>query len=217
MPEPPRRRAWFQFNLGTMLWLMLVFGMLLTWWLDRQRLEERLLTLEGKRYNPQTNTLWSAKEALGQPDDPTGQAGKSWCPAGTGGQEWIELSFDRDVTASSIETYETYQLGSVTQVSVFDYTGEETILWQGTDPTSPASAPAGTAAAVFSVPVGNKLTVSRVKIALDGTKIPGWNCVDAVGLKSANGRTEWATAVTASSGYGNSPTTASKGSWWKVW
>src|SRR5690349_15973076 len=109
MTNAPRRRFWFlpQFNLGTLMWLTLVIGMGTAWWLDRQKFDERLRKLEGM-YNPTTQVLWSAEDVLGPPDDPTGMAGKSWCPEGSMGKEELDVHFDRAVTASTIDIYETY-------------------------------------------------------------------------------------------------------------
>lgn len=102
--EPSPKRRWFQlqFSLGTLLWLMLVAGMALAWWSDRRAFDARLQRIE-QMYQPQTQSLWSAADILGGPDDPTGGAGKSWCPQGSAAADWVEVSFDRAVAATTID------------------------------------------------------------------------------------------------------------------
>jgi hypothetical protein len=69
--------------------------------------------------------LWSTADILGPPDDPTGTAGKSWCPLRAGAPDWVEVSFDRAVAAATIDLYETYCAGCVTEVVVIDASGRQ--------------------------------------------------------------------------------------------
>lgn len=128
-PEQLPQRSWFrwQFSLGTLLWMMLVAGLVLAWWNDRRALEMRLQKIE-RMYQPQTQSLWSAADILGAPDDPTGGAGKSWCPQGSAAADWVEVGFDRAVAANTIELYEAYSPGCVTEVLVVDRAGNETSI-----------------------------------------------------------------------------------------
>lgn len=218
MHDPTATRRWFQlqFSLGTLLWLMLVAGLVLAWWNDRRALDARLQKIE-QMYQPQVQTLWSAADVLGAPDDPTGAAGKSWCPQGSAAADWVEVSFDRAVPATTIDLYEAYSLGCVTEVLVVDRAGNETSIWKGTDPTVPG--PAGRAA-LFSVPVPKSFkSVQRVKIHVDSVNKSPWPCLDAVGLTTANGKTHWATASKCSSVYGGGTLTAKeqKGMWAGFW
>ncbi|QDU26846.1 hypothetical protein ETAA8_19300 [Anatilimnocola aggregata] len=216
MTDPVRSRPWYrlQFNLGTLLWLMLVIGMAIAWWNDRQRFEVRLQKLE-QTYAPAAQSLWGAADILGAPDDPTGTAGKSWCPLGSNGADWVEVGFNRAVAASTIDLYETYAVGCVKEVLVVDRAGNETSIWKGTDPT-PAAARTG----LFRVPVPKSLpAVQRVKIHVDSVGKSPWPCLDAVGLTSATGKTVWATSSACSSVYGNSSLTASsqQSKWQGFW
>lgn len=218
MFDPPRARSWFhfQFSLGTMLWLMLVVGMAMAWWLDRRTFDQRLQKLE-QMYAPTTQqqNYWSAANVLGAPDDPAGTSGQSWCQSPAHGADWVEVGFDRAVAATTIDLYETYSIGCVKEVLVIDSAGNATSIWQGTDPT-PAPATTG----LFKVPVPKSIrSVHRVKIHVDSTGKGPWACLDAVGLTNAAGKTTWATSSECSSVYGNSSLTATskKSMWQRLW
>jgi len=91
---------------------MLVVGIIIAWWKDRSAFDQRLQKLE-QMYAPTREALWGAADILGAPDDPTGGAGKSWCPSGTSAADWVEVGFDRAVPAATIDLYETYLVGCV--------------------------------------------------------------------------------------------------------
>jgi len=214
-PDLPRWRSWWrpQFSLGTLFWLMLVAGMAAVWWKDRASLEERLAKLE-QMYGP-SQPLWSAADVFGPPDDPTGTAGKSWCPRGANAADWVEVGFDRAARAATIDLYETYSVGCVTEVIVIDSHGGQTTIWKGTDPT-----PSGVSTGLFRVPVPASIkSVERVKIHVDSTSKRSWACIDAVGLTARGGKTTWATSSAAGSVYGGTALSASieKEPWYSLW
>ena len=214
--DAPRKRSWLvpQFSLGTLMWLMLVTGMAIVWWKDRSSLDQRIQKLE-QMYNPRPQVLWSAADILGTPDDPTGTAGKSWCPQPANAADWVEVGFDDSVAAATIDLYETYSVGCVTEVIVIDRSGNPTSIWKGTDPT-PATASTG----LFRVAVpGSIRSVERVKIHVDSTGKRSWACIDAVGLTTARGKTSWATSSNCSSVYGGSglSATSEKKPWYSLW
>jgi hypothetical protein len=197
-----------------MFWLMLVAGMAAVWWKDRSSLDQRLRKLE-QMYSPERQPLWGAADILGPPDDPTGRAGKSWCPAGSSRIDWVEVSFDKAVAAATIDLHETYTAGCVTEVIVTDGAGVQMGIWRGTDPT-----PKLAATGVFRVPVPASVkSVQRVKIYVDSTGTGSWACIDAVGLTTAAGRTTWATSSNSSSVYGGGGLNAvsKKEPWYRLW
>ena len=211
----PRSPLRLQFSLGTLFWLMLVVGMALVWWKDRSSLDQRLQKLE-QMYAPTQQSLWGAADILGVPDDPTGEAGKSWCPAGTSGADWVIVGCDKAVPAATIDLYETYCLGCVTEVLVIDAGGKETSIWKGTDPTTAMTARTG----LFAVPVPPSIkSVQRVKIHVDSTGKNSWACLDAVGLTTAAGKTTWGTSSACSSVYdgGSLSATSKKATWHGLW
>jgi hypothetical protein len=215
-PDPPLKRSLLvpQFSLGTLMWLMVVTGMALVWWKDRSSLDQRIQKLE-QMYSPQRQVLWSAADILGAPDDPTGGSGKSWCPLNARAVDWVEVGFDRPVAAATIDLYETYSVGCVTEVIVIDKSGVETSIWKGTDPTTPVAR-----AGLFRVPVpASTKSVQRVKIRVDSTGNGSWACMDAVGLTTSGGKTTWATSSDSSSIYGGSSLSAEskKEPWFTLW
>ena len=217
-PEKPRPRSWLrlQFSLGTLFWLMLVVGIVVAWWKDRSSFDQRLQKLE-QMYAPTQQELWGAADILGAPDDPTGGAGKSWCPAGTSVADWVIVGFDKAVPAATIDLYETYLVGCVTEVIVIDGNGKETSIWKGTDPTTPAVA---ARTGLFAVPVPASIkSVQRVKIHVDSTGKNSWACLDAVGLTTAAGKTTWGMSSTCSSVYsgGSLNAQAKKATWHGLW
>jgi hypothetical protein len=213
--DPPRRGSWLrlQFSLGTLFWLMLVTGMAIVWWKDRSSLDRRLRKLE-QLYYPTTQSLWGAADILGAPNDPTGVAGKSWCPASASCPDWVEVGFDKAAPAATIDLYETYAVGCVTEVIVIDRSSSQTTIWKGTDPT-----PRMSRAGLFQVPVPKSIkSVQRVKIHVDSTGKGSWACIDAVGLTTAAGKTTWATSSNCSSVYGGGLSATSKRqSWHGLW
>ncbi|MCE9527916.1 MAG: hypothetical protein K8R36_17885 [Planctomycetales bacterium] len=217
-PDSPRPRSWlrFQFSLGTLFWLMLVVGIVIAWWKDRSSFDERLKKLE-QIYAPTQQTLWGAADILGAPDDPTGGAGKSWCPAGTNVADWVIVGFDRAVPAATIDLHETYLMGCVTEVIVIDRSGKETSIWKGADPTTTATT---IRTGLFAVPVPATIkSVEQVKIHVDSTGKGSWACFDAVGLTTAAGKTTWATSADCSSVYGGGSLNAQtkKTTWHGLW
>ena len=193
---------------------MLVVGMAAVWWRDRSSLDERITKLE-QMYTPTRQLLWSAADVLGAPDDPTGGQGKSWCPLAASAADWVEVGFDSAASAATIDVYETYQVGCVTEVLVIDRSGSQTSIWKGTDPTTPM-----TRAGLFQVPVpASTKSVQRVRIHVDSRGKGSWACIDAVGLTTAAGKTTWATSSNSSSVYGGTSlsATSKKEPWYSFW
>lgn len=216
-PASSRPRPWLrpQFSLGTLFWLMLLAGLAAVWWKDRSRLEQRIAKLEQMTAPTAMQPLWGAADILGPPDDPTGGAGKSWCPARSSAADWVEVGFDRAVAASTIDLHETYAVGCVTEVFVIDQTGKETSIWKGTDPTPPTLR-----TGLFRVPVPATIkSVQRVKIHVDSSTKGSSACIDAVGLTTPAGKTSWASSSQASTVYGGGSLSAAveQDPWYAIW
>src|SRR5262249_21345524 len=60
---------------------------------------------------------------------------------------------------------------------------------------------AGKDIGVSVLPVKNAFKTARIKIYIDSKNVPGWNEIDAVGLKDDKGKMFWAVAAAASSTY----------------
>ncbi len=151
------------------------------------------MDLSQKRANA---PAWGAMQAAGPPDSAAGDQRTAWAPATEdGGQEWLQVDFERPVEAATIIVRENCAPGAIVRISAVNDGGSEVPLWQGEAPkVLPVSnTPFGA--------TGNVLT-NRVKIYLDTKKVPGWNEIDAVQLIGRDGSRQWAVGASASSSYG---------------
>ena len=188
-------RRLLQINLRTVMVLMVLVALVMAWYRDHTILQARISELEAEYSN--TYRGWSVSDALGKPDEPTGSGANAWCPATEDGQrEWLELTYTRRVRPSAILIHETYATGAVDKVSVFDWWGNEVVVWSGKDPTPPGQK------GLLSIVPTRRISTKRVKIYLDSANVSGWNCIDAVGLQASNGTKYWADSAAASSSYG---------------
>jgi hypothetical protein len=141
---------------------------------------------------------WGPEQATGEPD--TNMAGDivtAWASQSQDNQEeWLMTEYDDFVSPTAVMVYETYNPGALYRVTAFKPDGEEVELWKGTDPT-PTDAGIG----VSEIPVKVTFKTNRVKIYIDSPSVPGWNEIDAVGLRDKNKTMHWAVAAEASSTY----------------
>ncbi len=139
---------------------------------------------------------WGPEQTIGQPN--TREAGDqktAWASNTTDGHtEWLQLEYVEPINAKELDVYETFNPGALFKVSVFNQDGNEVTVWQGIDPT-PVSADKGVSRIRLDVP----FKVKSAKIYLDSTLVPGFNEIDAVGLRDADGQMHWAINVKASS------------------
>lgn len=142
---------------------------------------------------------YSPRQATGEPDSPTaGDQGSAWASATPdGADEWLLCEFENPQSRGAIAVYENNAPGAISKVTVFTANGQEITIFEGPDPT-PTNQPWG----VSVFPVHVDVEFQRVKLYLDSRRVPGYNEIDAVGLRSAGQPTQWAHAATASSSYG---------------
>ena len=132
---------------------------------------------------------YQAIQATGVPN-PVGEnmdSPYSWCPAiKDSGTEWLTLGYDQPIAVSTITIHGNYAPSAVVRVvKVTD--GKEEELWSGA-PSSQIGLPAA-------------VTLQSIKLYLDTAKVPGWNQIDAVELRTVDGKKHWATTATASSSW----------------
>ena len=104
------------------------------------------------------------------------------------------MEYAEAVQAKAIIIHETYNPGAVTKVSVFDPDGKEIEAWSGVDPT-----PRTNGKGISVIPIKVKFKIRRIKIFIDSPSVPGWNEIDAVGIRESAAKTHWAVAARASS------------------
>jgi hypothetical protein len=141
---------------------------------------------------------WGPEQVTGPPDTPeAGDFGTAWASLTEDGQdEWLETVYAKPVNPSAVLVYETYNPGALYKVSVFKADGTEVEVWKGKDPT-----PVGSGKGVSVIPIKVNFKTNRVKIYLASKEVPGWNEIDAIGLRDTSSKVHWAVSATASSTY----------------
>ena len=187
-------RGLFQFNLQSLLLLIVAAAFAFAWWKEHLRYQALVIA-----QNPPRSS-WSIDQVTGPPDTPgAGDIQTAWASSSRDAQaEWLLLEYPRRVVPTSVVVHETYNPGALARVTAFDFWGSEHQLWQGTDPT-PTTAPRG----VSKVTANASVTTRWIKIYLDSPRVPGWNEIDAVGIIDADGNTHWARTAYGSTAYGD--------------
>jgi hypothetical protein len=142
---------------------------------------------------------WGPEQAAGPPDsEGAGDFQTAWASLTADSQkEWLECEYAEAVMPTALVVHANDAPGSLERVSVFDEAGKEIEVWTGTDPT-PRTAARGTSVILIKT----DFKVKKVKVYLDSPAVPGWNEIDAVGLRVKDKEEIlWAMNVTASSTY----------------
>jgi hypothetical protein len=191
MPKQPWR--WLRFRITTVLLLIAIIAILLSWRRDHQQQQAEIYLLQ----NPYP--YYQASQATGEPNAGTiSDSPRSWCPATANrGSEWLLLNYDAEIVPTAIVVHENSEIGAVIRITDCPVLGRETTLWEGKD--SPTITPTG---AVSMMPVTAGTKTSRIKVYFDTTNTTDWIEIDAVGLVDAHGKTSWATSAKASSMWG---------------
>lgn len=147
---------------------------------------------------PNVKRDWGPEQAAGEPDTlEPGDRVTAWAsqnPDGTA--EWLVCEFAEPAMPAEIIVHETFNPGAVNKLTALDDNGNETVLWEGLDPT-PRDQPRG----VSVYPVEPAAPIRKLKVYIDSNAVPGWNEIDAIGLRDLDGKTQWAASVEASSTY----------------
>jgi hypothetical protein len=151
------------------------------------------------RATPKVKRPWGPEQVTGAPDTwpNAGDVNTAWASLTPDGQdEWLLLEYAAPVLPNAVLVYETFNPGAVDRVTVFKLDGAEVEVWKGQDPT-----PVEKIKGISIIPFKVNFKTNRVKIYLNSKAVPGWNEIDAVGLREARGKIHWAAAVDASSTY----------------
>jgi len=139
---------------------------------------------------------WGPEQVIGEPD--TNMAGDivtAWASQTQDGQdEWLLLEYDEPMIPTAVLVYETYNPGALVRLTAFKLDGEEVELWKGQDPTT-----ADNEQGVSEIPVKADFKTNRIKLYIDSKSVPGWNEIDAVGIRDKNKKMHWVASAEASS------------------
>lgn len=140
---------------------------------------------------------WGTNQVLGAPNTQgAGDIDTAWASKTADGQrEWLETGFDQPVVATEVHIHETFNPGALTRLVGITPAGVQLELWKGV-----ASA-AGVPRRELVVPLTAPTTLQTVFLELDSPAVPGWNEIDAVGLRASDGTMHWASSARASSTY----------------
>jgi len=154
---------------------------------------------------PKNKRPWGPEQATGEPDTKLGgDSPTAWASQEPNGHdEWLLLEYAEPVVPTAVLVHESFNPGALTRVTLFKLDGTEFEAWSGKDPTA-----ANSGMGVSEIPVKVDFKTNRVKLYLDSTAVPGWNEIDAVGLRDKADKTRWATAAEASSTFAMGPYTA---------
>jgi len=182
-----------------LIWMVLLAAVIMRWHHDYRQLTEAREEIASFTGMIRTGSAWSIQQILGAPDTfAPGDRSTAWASESQDSQrEWIILEFPQQVDLAKIVVHETYNPGAIDRIAVVDFTGLETDIWSGKDPT-PATAAMGKSTFTFK----NSIRTRRIKLYLDSPAVPGWNEIDAVALHGTDGSVQWASDAWASSAYG---------------
>jgi hypothetical protein len=141
---------------------------------------------------------WGPEQATGEPDtNMAGDIQTAWASQSQDDQdEWLMMEYAEAVVPTAVLVHETYNPGALVKVTAFKLDGTEVELWKGQDPTA-TDAEMG----VSEIPVKVDFKTNRIRIHIASKDVPGWNEIDAVGIRDKDKKMHWATSAHASSTY----------------
>jgi hypothetical protein len=148
---------------------------------------------------PKPRRNWGPEQMIGPPDawPNSGDIVQAWASLSEDAQdEWVLLEYPEPVLPRAVLVYETFNPGAVNRITAFNLEGEEVELWKGKDPT-----PVGSQKGLSVIPVKANFKTNRLKLYINSKDVPGWNEIDAVGMRDNRGRIHWVSAADASTTY----------------
>ncbi|NVO04179.1 MAG: hypothetical protein HXX09_15910 [Bacteroidetes bacterium] len=122
---------------------------------------------------------WSPEQMIGVPNvQKYGDNGNAWASKEQDkGEEWVKLTFEKEVNATEVRIKETYNAGAITKIVLYDNTNKSHVVYQAKSETKKNEMQY----LVAKFPKTGYKT-KMVKIVLDSKAITGWNEIDAVQL-----------------------------------
>ncbi len=126
---------------------------------------------------------YSATQVLGKPDvlPDYGDNPNAWMPSKPDRISFIKVGFERPVRLQQIAIGESYNPGALYQVFLYDENDNEQLL----NTFMPRQI--NVKGRMLNIYLSEtQFEVSAVKIVLDGSKVPGYNGIDAIGISGTN-------------------------------
>lgn len=140
----------------------------------------RVVSVSSEKRGEPFGEQFKASQALGRPSVGVRPAESpcAWAPSSYDGtiDEWIQVAFDKPVRARQILVVENINPGTVTKVIVLDGRGGERTVYE--NPVTQARP--DPVLRIF--PSDTSLTVSQIKVYINGSGLPGPNQIDAIGI-----------------------------------
>jgi hypothetical protein len=146
---------------------------------------------------PVPKRSWGPEQVTGASDTfSAGDIPTAWASREpNAGAEWLKLEYSNAVEVAEVRVRETYNPGAISRIAAVGANGQETIMWEGTEPASRAPVDM-----VFTAQSRN-IWAKSVVIYLDTTRVASWSEIDSVELIGRNGQRQWAMQASASSTY----------------
>jgi len=133
-------------------------------------------------YTEAASKQYSAEQALGRPDVPTGSGEhpNAWMPARPNKSDYIKVGFEDPFRIRQIAIAETFNPTAIKEVYVYDLSDNEFLIYEFTP--KPLDLKERMLHIFFEL---TDFEVSAVKIVMDGSAVPGYNGIDAIGISNS--------------------------------
>lgn len=126
---------------------------------------------------------YSANQVLGKPNvlPQGGDSPNAWMPAKPNRLEFITVSFEKPIKIQQIIIAESYNPSAIFEVYLYNKTGAEYLV-HTFEPK-----PLDTKSRLLTVFIDKtKYKVYGLRLVMDGSKVPGYSAIDAIGVSTSN-------------------------------
>ena len=126
---------------------------------------------------------YSAQQVLGKPNvlPQGGDSPNAWMPAKPNRLEFVTVSFEKPIKIQQIIIAESYNPSAIYEVYLYNRAGTEYLV-HTFDPK-----PLDTKARLLTVFIDKtKYKVYALRLVVDGSKVPGYSAIDAIGVSASN-------------------------------
>jgi len=126
---------------------------------------------------------YGAKQVIGNPNVPLNgeDSPNAWTPRRSDRIDFIKVGFENPIKIQQIAVHESYNPGAVYQVFTYDAQDNEYLMFTLTPQPVPINS---RMLNIFFQMTEHE--VHAIKVVIDGTKVPGENHIDAIGMSDSN-------------------------------